>query len=92
MTQLVRGFAKLNRCFFKHIQHSGEFTVHTNQLAHQLLCGIELALQIGFFAVCHHRQRMLTGRQQLTAVGQTFVLFINLLEFARLRIKLVELF
>jgi hypothetical protein len=48
-----------------------------------------LALQVGFFAVRQYRQRMLAGRQQLTAVSQTFVLFINLLKFARLRVELV---
>lgn len=89
MAQFVRGFAKLNRRFFEHIEYSGELTVHTNQLADQLLRGVELALQVGFFAVCQHRQRMLAGSQQLTAVSKAFVLFINLLKFARQRVELV---
>ena len=35
---------------------------------------------------------MLTGTEQLAAVGQTFVLFVNLFELARQRIKFVQLF
>jgi hypothetical protein len=48
-------------------------------------------LQVGVFAVRQHRQRMLAG-EQLTAVGQAFVLFINLLKFTRLRVEFVQLF
>ena len=35
---------------------------------------------------------MLTGGQQLAAVGQTFVLFIDLFELTRLWIELIQLF
>ena len=89
VTQFVAGFAELNRRLFKHIQHPREFAVHPDELSHQLPGGVELALQVGFFSVCEHRQRVLTGGQQLAAVGQAFVLFIDLFELARLRIKLI---
>ena len=89
MAQFVRCFAKLDRRLFKHIEYPREVTVHTCQLADQLLRGVQLTLQVGFFAVRQYRQRMLAGRQQLTAVSQTFVLFVNLFEFTRLRVELV---
>jgi hypothetical protein len=92
VAQFVAGFAELNGRLFQHIQHAGELAVHTHQLGDQLLRGIELALQVGLFAVRQHRQRMLAGAEQLAAVGQAFVLFVNLLEFTRLRVEFVQLF
>ena len=92
VTQFVAGFAELNSRLFKHIQHARELAVHTDELGHQLPGSVELALQVGFFAICEHRQRVLTGGQQLAAVGQTFVLFIDLFELTRLWIELIQLF
>ncbi|WP_336107499.1 DNA repair protein RecN [Klebsiella pneumoniae] len=65
---------------------------HAHQLANQLLRGIKLALQIGLFAVRQYRKGVLAGAEQLAAVGQALVLFVNLLEFSRQRVKFVQLF
>ncbi len=65
---------------------------HAHQLADQLPRGIKLALQIGLFAVRQYRKGVLADAEQLAAVGQALVLFVNLLEFSRQRVKFVQLF
>jgi len=92
VAQLVAGLAELNGRLFQHIQHAGKLAVHTHQLADQLLRGIKQALQIGLFTVRQYRQGVLAGAEQLAAVGQALVLFVNLLEFSRQRVKFVQLF
>ena len=92
VAQLVAGLAELNGRLFQHIQDAGKLAVHAHQLADQLLRGIKLALQIGLFAVRQYRKGVLAGAEQLAAVGQALVLFVNLLEFSRQRVKFVQLF
>ena len=92
VAQLVAGLAELYGRFFQHIQNAGKLAVHTHQLADQLLRGIKLALQIGLFAVGEQCQGVLAGAEQLPAVGQALVLFVNLLELSWQRVKFVQLF
>lgn len=92
VAQLVAGLAELNGRLFQHIEDAGKLAVHAHQLANQLLRGIKLALQIGLFAVRQYRKGVLAGAEQLAAVGRALVLFVNLLEFSRQRVKFVQLF
>ena len=92
VAQLVAGLAELNGRLFQHIQDAGKLAVHAHQLADQLLRGIKLALQIGLFAVRQYRKGVLAGAEQLAAVGQALVLFVNLLKLSRQRVKFVQLF
>ena len=92
MAQLVAGFAELDSSLFQHVQNTGELTVHSCQFTNQLFCRVQLALQINVFAVCHDSQCLLAGGEQLPAVSQTLVLFINLFKFTWLRVEFVQFF
>ena len=92
MAQFIAGFTKLDGCLFQHIEDTGKFAVHACQFGDQVPGGVQLALQIDVFAIREDSQRLLAGGEQLPAVSQTLVLFINLLKLARLRVEFVQFF